>query len=294
MKFSVLINNYNYARYLPDALRSVMGQSYPAHEILVVDDGSQDDSLAVLNAHRDAIPNLRIHAQPNQGQLSALRSAVRIASGDWCVFLDSDDSWEPEHLARLAAIITTEPDLGSIFTGHRETEGPPIHRINWPAGRVGPSIALVATFRIRIGAITSAISLRKDFAIAAMDIDPVLDADWRIRADDCLVYGAALHGAIAYHNPAITVNYRIHDQNAYAHRHDSVKRYRDRFRLARLCTFYAARIGILESDLAANLGRELSFPDNRHRYIRSRYRRAIGRLDVGLLAKLNLYWKSFR
>lgn len=294
MKFSVLINNYNYGRFLAEAVSSVAAQSLPAHEIIVVDDGSTDDSVAVLESLRAAHPGLRILAQPNGGQLSALRAGIRHATGDWCVFLDADDTWTPDHLAGLEGVATKHPDVGSIFCGHRETKGPPVYRIPWPRGRVGPSIALVAAFRIRIGTLTSAIALRRDFALAAVDLDPAFDADWRIRADDCLVYGASLHGAIAYHQPVVTVNYRIHDANAFAQRDRTVEQYRDRYRLARLCAAYAARVGIYERDLPFHLARELTLKDNAHRYTRGRYRRAISRLNIGWSAKLVLVWKTFR
>ncbi len=294
MKFSVIIDNYNYGRFLPEAIASVVGQSLPAHEIIVVDDGSCDNSLAVLETLRAATPGLRILAQPNGGQLSALRTGIRLATGDWCVFLDADDTWAPGHLAALDHVLESDSDVGAVYVGHRETSGPPVYRIAWPAGRVGPSIGLVAAFRVRIGTLTSAIGLRRDFALQAVDLDPSFDGDWRIRADDCLVYGASLSGAIAYHLPEPTVNYRIHGDNAFAHHRPALACYRDRFRLARLCSAYAARVGICERDLPAHLARELKFPDNRAPYTRGRYRRAICRLNIGLGAKLALYCKTFR
>jgi glycosyltransferase involved in cell wall biosynthesis len=294
MKFSVLINNYNYARFLPEAIAAAAAQTYPAHEIIVVDDGSGDDSLGVLETLRAAHPALRIHAQANGGQLSALRAGVALATGDWCVFLDADDLHEPTHLATLAATLEREPDLGAIYAAHNETAGPPVYRRPWPAGRLGPSIALVAITRLRVGTITSAISLRLDYARAALDLPAVLDADWRLRADDCLVYGSAFNGAVAYHIPTATVRYRIHDNNSYARRDRALADYRDRFRLARLCAIYAAQVGIFEADLSAHLARELAFLGNAHPYVRRRYRRAIRALrGVGFWTRVGLYRKTF-
>jgi glycosyltransferase involved in cell wall biosynthesis len=293
MRFSVIINNYNYGRYLPDCIASAAAQSHPPHEIIVVDDGSSDESRAILEQLRSSHPSLRIHHQTNGGQLSALRAGVRLATGDWCCFLDADDTWTPQHLAGLARVLERESDVGAIYTGHRETSGPSIYRIPWPAGRLGPSIALVAAFQIRIGTLTSAINLRRDLARVAVELDPALDSDWRIRADDCLVFGAALEGCIAYHLPDPTVEYRIHGENAFARRDRTLARYRDRYRLSRLIAFHAARVGVYPSELAANLAREMRLPDNRHPYTRGRYRRAIFRLPCPWWTKLALYAKSW-
>jgi glycosyltransferase involved in cell wall biosynthesis len=294
MKFSVLINNYNYARFLPDTLASVAAQTLPAHEIIVVDDGSTDESLAVLAELGGKHAKLQVHAQANAGQLAALRAGVARASGDWCVFLDADDLHEPGHLAALAEVLAREPDLGAIYAAHRETEGPPVYRRAWPEGRLGPSIALVAITRLRVGSITSAISLRTDYARAALELPTELESDWRLRADDCLVYGSALHGAVAYHLGTPTVRYRIHGGNGYAHRDRAHADYRDKFRLARLCAHYVERVGVFEADLPGHLARELCFRGNAHPYVRRRYRRAIRALQsASLWAKLGLYRKSY-
>jgi glycosyltransferase involved in cell wall biosynthesis len=131
MKLSVLINNYNYARFLSEALASVSAQSLAPHEIIVVDDGSTDESLQVLENLAATTPGLRIHAQTNGGQISALRAAVMLATGDWCVFLDADDTWAPDHLAELTAAIAGNPEISAYYCAHRETEGPPVYRIPW-------------------------------------------------------------------------------------------------------------------------------------------------------------------
>lgn len=292
MKLSVLINNYNYARFLPEALASVAAQSLPPHEIIVVDDGSTDESLQVLESLAANTPGLRIQAQANGGQLAALRAGVRLATGDWCVFLDADDTWAPDHLAELAAAVAAHSEISAYYCAHSETEGPPVYRILWPAGALGPSMALIHVTRLRIGTLTSAIALRLDMARQAVELDAALDSDWRIRADDCLVYGAALSGAVAFHNTRSTVHYRIHGGNSYARRDRALAEYRDKFRLARLCAFLSERNGIHERDLPDHIERELAFPHNADPYVRRRYRRAIRRLRAGLLTKARLYLKT--
>lgn len=295
IKFSVLINNYNYARFLPETLASVAAQTHAPHEIIVVDDGSRDDSLAVLESLRATVPGLRVHAQPNGGQLSAMRAGIRLATGDWCAFLDSDDLWTPDHLARAAAAISRDPKIGFYYCDHRETDGPAIYHTKWPAGSVGPCAALVACTATRIGTITSATILRSDFARKAVSIDPALDEDWRVRADDCLVFGAALAGAIIHYSPDATVRYRIHGANSYANSADPLAEYQYLFRRTRLFAAYRERFGIAREDLLDCLGREIKFADNaRHPAIRRRYRRAIRKSDAPWSRRWDKWFRVLR
>ena len=85
---SIIINNYNYGRYLGDAIDSALGQDYPAVEVVVVDDGSTDDSRDVMHTYGDRI--IRV-CQPNQGQGAAFNSGFARSRGQVVIFLDSDD-----------------------------------------------------------------------------------------------------------------------------------------------------------------------------------------------------------
>jgi len=94
---SVVINNYNYARFLRQAIDSALAQSYAA-EVVVVDDGSSDDSVQVIQSYGDKI---RPVLKTNGGQGSAFNAGFAAARGDIIVLLDSDDYFSPvavEHL----------------------------------------------------------------------------------------------------------------------------------------------------------------------------------------------------
>ncbi|MEZ5592004.1 MAG: glycosyltransferase family A protein [Gammaproteobacteria bacterium] len=93
---SVIIPAHNRAHTLPRALDSVLAQTHPADEIILVDDGSSDDTAALLHTH---YPTVRYLHQPNQGVSAARNSGIRVASGDWIALLDSDDAWLPHKLA---------------------------------------------------------------------------------------------------------------------------------------------------------------------------------------------------
>src|SRR5258708_2118017 len=111
MKISVIISNFNYAEFLRQAIESVMHQTFPAHEIIVVDDGSTDASRETLSEYEGRV---KIVLQANQGQAAALARGVRASTGEAVCFLDSDDVWLPNKLASVAAIFETHHEVDWI------------------------------------------------------------------------------------------------------------------------------------------------------------------------------------
>src|SRR5438045_4325502 len=90
---SVVIPNYNYARYVGDAVDSVLGQTYADLEVIVVDDGSTDASRDVLLSYGDSVKTI---SQQNQGVSAARNNGVAASRGEFVAFLDADDLWLPE------------------------------------------------------------------------------------------------------------------------------------------------------------------------------------------------------
>ena len=104
---SVIVPAYNCSAYIVEAIESVLNQDYSPLEVIVVDDGSTDDTLKVLEQFRGRI---QIHCQPNRGPAAARNLAVRHASGDYLAFLDGDDLWAPGHTSALMAFVTEHAD----------------------------------------------------------------------------------------------------------------------------------------------------------------------------------------
>lgn len=107
-KISVIIPNYNYGRYLSQAIESVLTQSYKNIELIVVNNGSTDDSLDVLRFYENRI---RLINQANLGQSGARNSGLANATGDLVAFLDADDLWESSKLAKQIALISEASQL---------------------------------------------------------------------------------------------------------------------------------------------------------------------------------------
>jgi glycosyltransferase involved in cell wall biosynthesis len=101
-RISVVIPTYNRAALVGRALDTALGQALPGAEILVVDDGSTDDTDRVLARYAGRV---RVIRQPNRGGAAARNRGVAEAAGDWIAFLDSDDFWPQDYLARMAAAI---------------------------------------------------------------------------------------------------------------------------------------------------------------------------------------------
>ncbi|MCW5766771.1 MAG: glycosyltransferase family 2 protein, partial [Phycisphaeraceae bacterium] len=127
-RFSVIIPAFNYGRYLAAAVDSALAQPGPTFEIIVVDDGSTDDTPQVLERYGGRIAVIR---QPNTGPFAACRAAFEAARGDWVTVFDADDRLAPGALEALARAIDADPGCGvavgpwrSVGRDGRESDDP--------------------------------------------------------------------------------------------------------------------------------------------------------------------------
>ncbi|RJQ81458.1 MAG: glycosyltransferase family 2 protein [Desulfobacteraceae bacterium] len=105
---SVVLTTFNRASMVRQAIDSVLAQTYPGFELIVVDDGSSDDTPALLNRYGDRIRVLRCN---HRGVSAARNCGIRAAAGGLIALLDSDDYWLPEKLARQVEVFASHPDL---------------------------------------------------------------------------------------------------------------------------------------------------------------------------------------
>ncbi|MGP4714451.1 MULTISPECIES: glycosyltransferase family 2 protein [unclassified Psychrobacter] len=115
--FSVIIPLYNKADYIFSTLESVLAQTCKNFEVIVVDDGSNDASLAVVQKITD--PRLQVISQNNSGVSAARNKGIAIAKAKWVAFLDADDIWLPNHLETLLEVSKNHPEAEMIATGHK-------------------------------------------------------------------------------------------------------------------------------------------------------------------------------
>lgn len=119
---SVVIPARNAAKFLAEAVASVRAQTHPVAEIVVVDDGSTDATVAVAQALGREV---RVISQPPAGAAQARNRGAEAATGEWLAFLDADDLWHPEKLARQFAWLAAQPGTEAVF----------VHGANF---RIGP------------------------------------------------------------------------------------------------------------------------------------------------------------
>ena len=217
MKTSCLINNFNYGRYVTQAVESALSQTEPFDEIIVVDDGSTDDSLEVLACHYANHPRVRVISKANQGQLSCFNVGFAAATGDLLFFLDSDDVYEREYLARAIRTYEEFTTCDFLFCALMKfgSEGGLIEP--YPSTRsMGYSAFSARYVRKWIGAPTSAISMRRSALERILPLPESFYSDWKSRADDCLVLGASLVGCCKVYLAETLVKYRLHGDNGFA------------------------------------------------------------------------------
>lgn len=110
---SVVIPAYNYGEFLPETLQSILGQSYRPLEIIVVDDGSTDNTREMV-AHV-APGHIRYLSQENKGQAAARNRGIREARGELIAFSDADDVWLPEKLGRQVEVFRRNPNADIVY-----------------------------------------------------------------------------------------------------------------------------------------------------------------------------------
>lgn len=125
---SVVIPAYNAAASLPRALDSVLEQTFAAHEIIVVDDGSTDATAEIMQPYL-AQARVRYLRQANAGPSAARNQGASLATGDWLAFLDADDWYYPQRLARHARMIVATPGLDFLVGNfdYRDSNGELLH-----------------------------------------------------------------------------------------------------------------------------------------------------------------------
>ena len=115
MKISAILPNYNSVEFLPKSIQSLLQQTEPFSEILIIDDGSTDESIAVIESYMNEHKNIRlIKHEHNQGVCSALNTGLKHAIGDYVILCAADDWYHQKSVARAKQIIENHPTVGII------------------------------------------------------------------------------------------------------------------------------------------------------------------------------------
>jgi glycosyltransferase involved in cell wall biosynthesis len=207
---SVVVPVYNRERYLRESLDSVLTQGAVVSEIVVVDDGSTDGSVAVAESYG---PPVRCVVQKNAGAASARNRGVQQATGEYIAFLDSDDIWMPGKLAAQLRAFADKPELDIVFGETEQFISPELdeetrRRLQCPAGAmpgylVGAMLAKRTVFD-RVG------SFDTQWHVGEF-------IDWYVRARETGIRSAML--------PVLVLRRRLHGTNTMITQRDSQRDY---------------------------------------------------------------------
>lgn len=133
LKVSIIISSYNYAAFVRDAIDSALQQTYPHMEIIVVDDGSTDNSRDILNEYAESV---KLIFKKNGGQASAFNTGFENCQGDVIIFLDSDDLINDDAVEKIVPLFS-DPEVSKVHWILNE-----IDNSGTPTGRTTPSSQL--------------------------------------------------------------------------------------------------------------------------------------------------------
>lgn len=117
MRYSVIIPSYNYGKYLPDSLGSALNQTISPNEIIIVDDGSTDETPDIINSYLSD-SRVKYVRTENQGVSAARNTGIKIAQSDYLAFLDADDIWHQEKM-ELQLPLFNNPKVGVVYSLRR-------------------------------------------------------------------------------------------------------------------------------------------------------------------------------
>lgn len=209
---SIVINNYNYARYLETAVESALQQTYPHVEVIVVDDGSTDGSRQLLEGYAERV---RLVLKENGGQASALNAGYAASAGEIVLFLDADDALLPHTAERVASAWSQELSKVQFNLAIIDEAGRPTGRHVLPTElRLSPED--IRRHVMSKGSYETPPTSGNAFARRYLQhVMPIPEEEYRISADGYLFTLAPLYGPVV-HLPEGLGLYRRHGQNSWA------------------------------------------------------------------------------
>jgi glycosyltransferase involved in cell wall biosynthesis len=214
---SILVSNYNYARYIGESIQSALDQTYRNIELIICDDGSTDESVTVIEGYERKDPRVRLIRKANGGQASGFNAAYAVSQGEIIALLDSDDRFLSNKIEHIVANYQANPDAG--FGVHRVIRMSADNRRQgiWPMSAPLPA-GWYGTALLEDGGIlpymppTSGLSLHRDVAAAIFPLP--LEAPLVSCPDQLITRLAPLLTNVTRVDDALS-EYRLHGGNNY-------------------------------------------------------------------------------
>jgi glycosyltransferase involved in cell wall biosynthesis len=200
---SVVIPCYKQAHFLPEAIESVLAQTYPAVEAIVVDDGSPDDTRQIASRY----PAVRYLRQHNQGRAEARNAGFRACGGEYLIFLDADDRLTPVAVESHLRCFAADPEAGFVVGGldHITSDGSYSYSPRWPLLTTAHYEELLKANHV---ANTMAVMFRRSVLEEVGGFDPRCEP-----AEDYEMLLRAARCSPSRHHPTVVAQYRRHTTN---------------------------------------------------------------------------------
>ena len=236
---SVIIGNYNYGNFLAEAIDSVLQQTYRHFELIVVDDGSTDNSREVLESFPGQLVAI---FQDNGGQGAAFNAGITKAQGEIICFLDSDDYFHPDKLSKIVSSFQTHPQWVQISHGRIsvDRDGNPVGSGSKTHNQGDVSQLLLQWGRYAMG-ITSALAYRRQVLQQVLPI-PTRRSE---AADTYLTAAVPFYGEVGCIDEPLMF-YRMHGNNLQAHTDNLQFLLQQRESNAEYINATAAKVGLAE------------------------------------------------
>jgi len=225
IRFSVIIPLYNKAPYVRKALESVIAQTYRDFELIIVDDGSTDNSVAICEEFINSLTlslvnSLRLLRQPNSGVAAARNNGVKASCGEYVCFLDADDWWGPTFLEEMDRLITDYPDAGLYCTNYVYYKPGKTHvALSLPRGYMNYPEAYAEKLIMPVTSITTCMPRRVFDEMGGFPVGIKLGEDFLLWAKTAIKYKVAFcEKPLAYYNNDIPASMRA-TRNLHAPKH---------------------------------------------------------------------------
>lgn len=205
---SVIIPNYDYAHFLRETIDSVLAQTYPKIEIVVVDDGSSDASKDILEGYGDQIQAI---FQQNQGVSAARNNGAKMSHGEYVAFLDADDSWLPTKIEKQVKRFEQDEKLGLVHVGVDEVDAEGnslLKRLEGLEGDVADDLLMLKREGVLGGGSGLMVPRRVFDEVGGFDTRLSTSADWD------MFYQVSSRYPVGF-VPEILLKYRIHNSNMH-------------------------------------------------------------------------------
>lgn len=210
-RVTVVTPAYNAGKFLSATIHSVLDQTERDFELLVVDDGSTDDTAAITESFAARDPRVRLIRQDNAGSAAARNRAIAQASGEFFALLDSDDLWMPEFLATQLAILAEDPSLDLVSCNAINMGGPADGRPLKPVSASRQPISLLELIKIE-----DSVCIMSVFRRRVIELTGGFDSSAKHNEDYDLWVRAACAGCRLAFNPSPGGYYRRHAQSKSA------------------------------------------------------------------------------